>query len=135
MTHWAADLIGTRWERGAQGPDAFDCWSFVRFVLGQHYRIEVPAISVPTDLRSASRELASSEELHKWRQVDRMAEGQIVMMARKTVPVHIGLAVSDGRKLGVLHCAQPSGVLFQDEQGLRAAGWGRLTHYRHQSCS
>ena len=30
---WAA-LIGTPWARGAQGPDAFDCWAFAAHICG-----------------------------------------------------------------------------------------------------
>lgn len=134
--HWAADLIGKRYAVGAQGPDAFDCWGLVRYVLEHHYGIAVPEFDVPPDnWVEANTLMTSAAELANWRNVPAMADGQVVMMARRRHPVHIGLAVVANGRLGVLHCAQPAGVLFQALPGLQAAGWGRLTHYRHHTCS
>ena len=42
MTHFANKYIGCPWVAGAQGPDSFDCWGFVRFVLLHEYGYNVP---------------------------------------------------------------------------------------------
>jgi cell wall-associated NlpC family hydrolase len=135
MTHWASDLIGKQYRHGANGPDSFDCWGLVRYVLQTHYKINVPEFDVPDDWYTANKILTQTSELANWRKVDTMAEGQVVMMARREHPVHIGLAVAANGRLGVLHCAKPAGVLYQYLRGLQEAGWGRLTHYRHKTCS
>lgn len=33
MTHFACKYIGLPWVAGAQGPDEFDCWGMVRWIL------------------------------------------------------------------------------------------------------
>jgi cell wall-associated NlpC family hydrolase len=135
MMHWATEFIGKRYERGAQGPDAFDCWGLVRCVLQKQYGITVPELAVPPTWEGASQLMTTSDELTNWTRVQEMRAGQVVLMARRAIPVHIGLAIEANGKLGVLHCAEPAGVLFQTPPGLRAGGWGRLIHYRHHTCS
>lgn len=133
--HWATELIGKRYARGAQGPDAFDCWGLVRHVLGTHYGIAVPAFEAPEDWAAANRLMTTAAELQNWTQVPGLAEGQVVFMARRLHPVHVGVCIVASGRLAVLHCAGPAGVLCQRTAGLQAAGWGRLTHYRHRTCT
>lgn len=53
MTHFACKYIGLPWVAGAQGPDEFDCWGMVRWILKHEYGIDVPAVNVnPDNLRS-----------------------------------------------------------------------------------
>ena len=130
MSHWATELIGKPWEYGAQGPDAFDCWGFTRFVQRTHYGIEMPAVQVPEDWRQAREVLETHEERTRWAPVDVPADGDVVLMARNRIPLHVGVVVAANRATGVLHCFEPAGVVFQPPQALRATGWGRLTYYR-----
>lgn len=132
MSHWATELIGRPWEYGAQGPDSFDCWGFTRYVLRTHYGVEVPYVEVPTDWRAARTALETHEERNHWISVAVPADGDVVLMSRNRIPIHIGVVVKANGVDGVLHCADPSGVVFQTSQGLRATGWGRLTYYRRQ---
>lgn len=131
MMHWASQYIGRPWVSGGQGPEAFDCWGFVRFVLMAHYNIHVPELNIPESQHEASKLMLTSSELNNWTSDDDMSDGCIVMMARRTIPLHIGLCVKANNTVGVLHCAEPAGVLFQTLHGLRAAGFGRLTYYRY----
>lgn len=48
MTHFACKYIGLPWVAGAQGPDEFDCWGMVRWILKHEYGIDVPAVNVNT---------------------------------------------------------------------------------------
>lgn len=134
MSHWATQYIGKAWVRGAQGPDTFDCWGFVRYILSRHFNISVPELDIPDSQHEASKLMLNSPELQNWTQVQYMAEGYVVMMARRKVPLHIGLCIRANGQLGILHCAEPAGVLFQSLHGLQAAGFGRLTYYRHSPC-
>lgn len=132
MSHWATELIGKPWEYGAQGPDAFDCWGFTRFVQRTQYGVEMPAVQVPEDWREAREVLETHEERNRWNPVAVPGDGDVVLMARNRIPLHIGVVVKANGVDGVLHCFDPAGVVFQTQQGLRAAGWGRLTYYRRQ---
>lgn len=131
--HWAMNYIGKPWVSGAQGPDKFDCWGFVRYALNNHYNIQVPQLHIPDSQHEASKLMVNSSELSNWIETSELADGHIVMMARRTVPLHIGLCIKANHTVGVLHCAQPAGVLFQTLHGLRVAGFGRLTFFMHKS--
>lgn len=130
MSHWATELIGKPWQYGAQGPDAFDCWGFTRYVQRVHYGVEMPLVQVPEDWRMAREVLATHEERVRWEPVAVPQDGDVVLMARNRIPLHIGVVVFANGVAGVLHCFDPAGVVFQPSQGLRAAGWGSLTYYR-----
>lgn len=131
MSHWASEYIGKPWVSGGTGPDEFDCFGLVRHVLNQHYGIDVPNVGVYANQHQASNLLRSSPELSKWTRVNNPEDGAIVMMARSRVPVHIGLCITANGQLGILHCAQPVGVLFQSPTGLKSSGFGLLTYYRY----
>lgn len=102
--HWASGLIGLPWARGAQGPDAFDCWGLVRHVFATRYGIEMPEVrggdfgegeSVATLKRAA--------EISGWRPVDgEPRDGDIVLM-RGIVGRHVGVMIETSRGLRLLH--------------------------------
>jgi cell wall-associated NlpC family hydrolase len=135
MTHWATPLIGKPWRYGAQGPDEFDCWGFVRYVQRVQYSIALPDVLVP-DTWPAVRDLLENHGEHRnWNKVDTPQDGDIVMMARNRIPVHVGIALRANGAQGVLHCFEPSGVVFQPLPSLRIGGWGGLTYYRRAPCT
>lgn len=131
MSHWATPLIGKPWCYGARGPDAFDCWGFVQYVQRMHYGIELPEVLVPSAWPAVRDLLANHDEHKHWVKVPHPIDGDIVMMARNRVPVHIGIAIEANGGRGVLHCFEPSGVVYQPYPALRLGGWGGLTYFRH----
>lgn len=136
MSHWALPYIGLPWVYGAAGPDAFDCWGFVRYVQEKHFAVHMPVIpheGNPSNWREAADLLANHDERQNWEQVAIPQEGDCVLMARARLPVHIGVWVAANGTAGVLHCLQGQGVLFQAARALPAAGWGHLLYYRHKA--
>lgn len=130
MNHWASSLIGLPWQYGARGPEAFDCWGFVCYVQREFYGITLPDIAVPETWRGAHELLMNHTEHAHWSEVREPVDGDIVMMARNRLPVHIGVSLRANAVRGILHCLQPSGVVFQSLPSMRSSGWGRLTYYR-----
>jgi cell wall-associated NlpC family hydrolase len=130
MSHWASDYIGGSWKFGATGPDAYDCWGFVRTVQRERYGIHMPAVEVPATWRAANELINSHDERIHWQKVDQPKDGDLVLMARSRRPVHIGVVIRADGRLGVLHCIQPSGVVFSSMLSLPSVGWGSLTFYR-----
>lgn len=128
--HWAEKYVGLRWEFGATGPDAFDCWTFFAHVQREQFGVIVPTISSPESWIQARELMETHPENRRWAKVEAPQEGDAVLMARNRVPVHIGVAVFANGRTGVLHCAQPSGVVFQLPEHLANSGWGRLTYRR-----
>jgi cell wall-associated NlpC family hydrolase len=130
MTHWAISLIGKPWKFGAEGPDEFDCFGFVKHVQRIQYGVELPSLSVPSTWDGIRETFAAEQERLKWTFVKTPVDGDVVMMARNRMPIHIGVFVAANHTVGVLHCFQPSGVVFQIPQSLRNSGWGGLSYYR-----
>ena len=130
MSHWAADYIGLPWEYGKEGPEAFDCWGFVRAVQRDRFGVDMPAVPAPESWAHAHALIEQHDERRNWERVREPREGDLVLMARNRLPVHIGVLIGANGKLGVLHCVQPSGVVFNTVQSLASCGWGALTYYR-----
>jgi len=132
-THWAAELVqrGIVWRGGADGPNAYDCWSFVRYVQREHFGRELPGVHVdagnPHQVRRAFA--GQAEERAKWWYVKAPAEGDCVLMSHARFHSHIGVWIAaDGG--GILHCLEGCGVVFNTPAQLRAAGWGRVEYFR-----
>lgn len=128
--HWAFSYIGTPWKNGAQGPDAYDCWSFFRFVQKKHFNLEVPPVFVDADnFRAVAKEMQKEEMHDGWSSVDRPSEGCAVLMAHSKHPSHVGIYLEvDGG--GVLHCVRGEGVVFSTLSSLKISGWGRVEFYK-----
>lgn len=125
---WAADYIGLPWEAGAQGPHAYDCWSFFRMVQKEHFNIEVPVILAPDydDPAVLADLFRGHAENGRWHRVARPVHGDGVIVHK---PLHAGiwLAVDGG---GVLHCLRGAGVVFTRDAAWALSGCGRREYRR-----
>ena len=129
--HWASNYIGLPWRRGADGPEAFDCWGLVVFVQGRHFNTIMPHIS---DREFSLRQIAAAVKTHDyaWERTNTPLEGDIVLMARRSVYAHIGVWVNANTG-GILHCAERAGVIFSKLNTLSLQGWGSVTIYHRKS--
>lgn len=129
-THAAAfaDYIGTPWQAGAQGPQAFDCMAFFRHVQGAHFGRAVPQIIAPDydDPTTLAALFTQHPERTRWAQIACPEHGCAVLIRR---PMHIGtwLDVDGG---GVLHCVRGAGVVFTSNSAWPASGFGRREYFR-----
>lgn len=115
--------LGLPWVFGER-----DCWCFFRELSAKYYGRDVPEVDV--DLHNLRDIMAKidHEKKARWKQIEKPVDGCAVLMARRQMPVHIGMWLeNDGGK--VLHCAQGMGVVFQDLQALRFDGWGTFTFW------
>jgi hypothetical protein len=133
--HWAVELIlrGITWEKGAQGPHSYDCWSFLRYVQKEYFNIEVPLIGIDADnLRDVVKALKSHPEFAHWDIQSKPSHGDSVLMSQGKEYSHVGVWIEiDGG--GVLHCVRGSGVIFSDLTSLKLAGWNNIEFYTHAS--
>lgn len=134
VTHWAIAYIGLPWEYGKEGPDSFDCWGFIRTVQRDRFGVDMPLVDVPQSWSQAHAMIEGHDERRNWERVAVPREGDLVLMARNRLPVHIGIVITANGKLGVLHCMQHSGVVFNTMPSLVGCGWGALTYYRRAAC-
>lgn len=120
-------LLGRPWRLGAQGPEAFDCWSLFRLIQREAFGREVPLVELPADTPRAavSALLATHPGRSLWRPVARAVHGGAVEMTSVRTPLHVGvwLAIDGGL---VLHCAEPAGITLDPLLALQAQGWRRF---------
>ena len=128
--HFANKYIGRPWVAGAQGPDSFDCWGFVRYVLKHEYGYDVPQVNVnPECLRDVLHAFRTDLAFQAFIEVDKPQEGDVVLMRQAKNPVHTGLWLDiDGG--GVMHCVRENGVVFQNVSSLNLSGWYLHSFYR-----
>lgn len=134
MSHWAESLIGKPWVFGAAGPDEFDCWGLARYVQATQFGIQMSEIGYGYgEWRASAIAVEAAEERVHWKIVAQPVEGDLVLMARRFFPVHIGIWINANRSRGVLHCVQGIGVTYTLYNSLAMCGWGSLQYFRHES--
>jgi len=130
MSHWAMNYLGQPWQANAQGPGAWDCWSFFRHVQAERYGVNVPIIDIDAmNLHAVAHAFNGHEERGNWEEVSEPRDGDAVLMAHNRYPSHVGVWLEiDGG--GVLHCQQGSGVIFTRKAMLAHMGWAHAKYYR-----
>lgn len=129
--HWAEKYIGKPWANGAQGPDAFDCWGFVRHVYLAERGIALPVLDIDADKPLAIRHAIVKEQAaERWVQVaGELEDFDVVLLSQARHPDHVGVWV----KGALLHCIRDAGVVYQTRQSLRTAAWNIVACYRRAS--
>jgi hypothetical protein len=126
MSHWAASYVGWPYERGAQGPDAWDCWSFFRRVQCEHYGRDVPLLPAPPTWRDIARAFPTWSAAMGWHETTAPRDGDAVFMARLREPTHVGVWLADLQ--ATLHCPAGGSVLH-DARHLAAGLWRVRGYY------
>lgn len=130
IRHWSEQYLGIPWENGAQGPDAFDCWAFVRHVQRAHFDREVPIIAVNADNRAQVRvAFERHPERQRWTECTDPVDGDCVLFSKAGQVDHIGLwlSIAGGK---ILHAIPHSGVVLTSMEAARRLGWGPIKFYR-----
>lgn len=130
MRHWVNNYIGRPWGKGAQGPDAYDCYGLARDVMLRHYGVSLPPIDEDcTSLLKMVRALSNHPGWSLFEEVDTPRGGDLVKMIKYAHPDHVGVWV-DIEGGGVLHAMRGHGVVFDTPILLNAVGWVRLGYFR-----
>lgn len=119
--------LGKPWTEGAEGPDAFDCWGLLRWVLEHHYGQHVPRLPLgePEAIMRAVRERLATGE---WVPMQMPCDGCGALLRGGTEP-HVGVwLANDGG--GVLHSMRGTGVVFSRERDLRNLMFPRVKYYK-----
>lgn len=127
---WINDYVGLPWDRGANGPDRFDCFGLVQYVGNRYFNLDIPDLAThPETLKQAIRAIRDTENWGEFGPVNSPQSGDLVKMYRHSDPDHIGIWVDvDGG--GVLHSARGIGVMFDSPFLLVSMGWVKLEYYR-----
>lgn len=127
--HWAIDLIGLPYKSGAQGPDAFDCWGFVRWVFKTQDGIEMPIINVgDTGNLPAIRAAAEAGGWHPVGEVP-AADRDIALMDGP-LGKHVGMVTRANGGLKLLHCVEFAGVALHTFPEAATLGFRNMNFWR-----
>lgn len=118
-------VIGMPWQRGACGPDSYDCWTMAAHVQATLFGRDLPlspSLEIDTtDHRAVIEAIRTSPLQRQWLPVSRRGHGDLVLMRRHAGPSHCGVWLDLGPgKSGVLHCSRRVGTVFWTMPQLRA---------------
>ena len=110
---WVDDYRGRPFLRGANGPDAYDCYGLVRRVLLDRWGAHTPSLDGAWHLDAAARlAMAVDDPATPWLRVPGAAlEGGDVLTFVDTAPphqLHVGIVVAPG---WMLHAQHDTGVV------------------------
>jgi cell wall-associated NlpC family hydrolase len=128
--HWSEQFLGVSYEQGAQGPDAYDCWSHFRWVQREQFGRDVAFVPSPRSRGTTARILPVLATEFGWKEVDAPSTGDGVLLSYWKMPSHVGVYVDDARAPSVLHCPQ-GGAALHSLFHLKAAGWRLRAYYRY----
>ena len=93
------DMLATTYERGARGPDKFDCWGMVCEVCKRMgWTVPADPIAHSDDPRALLRIFRDEVKPHQWVRADRQ-DGAIAFFGRLEAARHAGIVINGG----VLH--------------------------------
>lgn len=127
-----ANLIGMPWERGAVGPDAWDCGSLTAHVQQQMFTRHLPVTMADyaglTSAEALRQALLDVDIAAVWpaRPVKAKWEHGDVIVLRRGAFCHVGTWLKIGRPGRLLHAARHQGVMLQDRVSLLAQGWSSV---------
>jgi cell wall-associated NlpC family hydrolase len=127
-TDFCFQLIGKPWVSGASGPDSFDCWGLLRYVLQERRGVSLAAYAGVTQSGLIQMvKNAETEAKAHWSKISSPLHLCGVGMSRNKRIEHVGLWLGNG---GILHCHEGGGVVFQSRASIRQTGFQNFTYYQ-----
>ena len=136
-------LVGTHYRLGAQGPDAWDCWSLTRHVQQELFGRRLASVEVPADTGTPSRSRdgspatieaawwlpAALAERRRWTEIARPEDGCLITMTQGVERTHTGTWLDLDRGL-VIHTLPEQGGSLDRLLDLEAVGWAGFRFWR-----
>lgn len=128
--HWTEQYLGIPYEKGANGPAAFNCWFFFAHVQLSRFGVAVPIVPQPDKLGEIARAFRDQLGGSGWAKVGKPRTGDGVLMAHFRHPSHVGIYVDDVARGSVLHCMEGHGSALHPMFHLGASRWRITGFYR-----
>ena len=131
--HWASNYIGLRWEEGASGPNAYDCWGLVKHLQETYYNKSLPDLQLSNfDVKETRLSIRDDNNYDNWEEVDNglVKDGDCILLSGTQSFSHIGVIIKVNGSFGVMHSLKGCGVLFQEYNKLFQMGWRQRKLYR-----
>lgn len=116
-----------------EGPRAFNCWTYFRYVQLEQFGRWIEAIDRPDGRLARLKLFRDRPDSFGWRKVaDRhqAQSGDPVLLTCKKHPHHIGIWVADVSGGSVLHCYEGAGATLQSPLHLELGDWWITGIYR-----
>lgn len=121
---WCAPFIGLEYERGARGPDLFDCWGLLMLVEREQFGHAIPAYEGIVwnggrdhDGRTETAEVVERESAALWTPVglDDEQAGDAVVLRMYGAPLHVGVVATPG---WMLHSSEDANSALERYDGM-----------------
>jgi hypothetical protein len=126
--------VGRPWLSGGRGPEAFDCWGLVRWIVHEElHRDWLPEYQIlPEQRPQVISAMTQAEVSGEWRRLATPRDGAAVGLSKvRHKTQHVGLfAAVDG---GLVLHATEFGVLAQSLSRLQMEGWTYINFYWHNT--
>jgi cell wall-associated NlpC family hydrolase len=110
------ELIGVPFKRGGRGPDCFDCFGLIRFLIERDTGLKVPDYTTPDDSARVHALMISARMF--WRELPGPKPGCVVGFRIGREVCHVGYVISNEL---FIHAWEPSGGVTIE----RLAQWQR----------
>lgn len=121
------EYIGIPWKKDGNGPDAYNCWTFLAHMQRVHFGVEMPLVT-PGDAAGSAAVHEARLRSGEWVIVKQPKHGDGCLLKGGMSP-HVGLYL-DIENGGVLHCMEGAGVVFTPFNDLSRSGYARAIFYR-----
>lgn len=131
-SHWATKYIGKLYEKGACGPDAFDCWGLFWRIMADDFDIILPEMRGIT-LATALEQCETIKEgiQADWTKAARPEEGFAVAMSQRQAIHHIGVW-TEAYRGRIIHAYEGMGVVASSIGEMKIRGFKVIDFYRHR---
>lgn len=132
--HWAVQYINKPWVAGGRGPDEFDCWGLLRYIVHKEFkRPELPLYPIPPASKlGVAHQIEAAVAGAEWRKLCSPAHSCAVGLSMGRRLHHVGFYIADDGGM-VIHCAQGKRTVAQSVAALRADQWRRIEFYWNTS--
>lgn len=133
MNEWILKYLGKGYQRGADGPDAFDCWSLVKAIYQDELGLDLPSYDSELSTLGITHAMGLNHDgRYGFRDVTGQDYGNfdIVLLKRGSFAHHAGILVY-ADKWCLLHAVSGVGVILTDLNFLAQSQLTIQRAYRH----
>ena len=128
MSSIVEKYIGKVWESGARGPEKFDCWGLIVYILENEFGVEIDEEYYihGKDTKNIARAYEKAIFGDHWIRQETPTEGSAVALSKGYKIHHAGIWLDNG----CLHSCDNSHVVHNSISRLRLNGYNRIEFYR-----
>lgn len=119
---WCAPFIGLPYDRGARGPELFDCWGLIMLVGHRQFGLPVPAYEGVVwhngrdkAGRDGTAAVVKRESAALWEPVEDEQPGDAVVLRMFGEPLHVGIVAAPG---WMLHASEGADSALERYDGM-----------------